>query len=175
MDYKYWSKWLQIIGSQLKEKSTKFLGILLDEHLTWKYHLRHINSKTHRALFSIKQVKHILQVESLRTLYFALIQPHIIYGILAWGKACQSVVHKTGLLQKRAIHTINKAIYNSHTEPMSNQSNILKLKDLYEYQSSLFMYDFSNNRLPHSFVNTFKYNREIQEIRITRQADLLHV
>ena len=37
------------------------------------------------------------------------------------------------------------------------------------------MYDFANNRLSHSFDNTFKYNREIQEIRITRQADLLHV
>jgi hypothetical protein len=37
------------------------------------------------------------------------------------------------------------------------------------------MYDFAKNRLPHSFDNTFKCNREIQEIRITRQADLLHV
>ena len=37
------------------------------------------------------------------------------------------------------------------------------------------MYDFANNRLPHSFDNTFKYNREIQEIRITREADLLQV
>ena len=34
------------------------------------------------------------------------------------------------------------------------------------------MYDFANNRLPHSFDNTFKYNSEIQVIR---QADLLHV
>jgi len=71
--------------------------------------------------------------------------------------------------------TINKAKYNSHIEPLFKQSNILKRKDLYDYQSSLFTYDFDNNRLPHSFDNAFKYNREIQEIRITRQADLLHV
>ena len=37
------------------------------------------------------------------------------------------------------------------------------------------MYDFANNRLPHSFDNTFKYNREIQEISTTRQADRFHV
>jgi hypothetical protein len=166
---------LQRIGSQLKEKSTKFLGILLDEHLTWKHHLRHINSKISRALFSIKQVKHVLPVESLRTLYFALIQPHLTYGIVAWGKASQSIVHKTEVLQKRAIRTINKAKYNSHTEPLFKQSHILKLKDLYEYQSSLFMYDFTTNRLPPSFENTFKYNHEIQETRLTRQANLLHV
>ena len=108
-------------------------------------------------------------------MYFALIQPHLIYGILAWGRACQSVVHKTELLQKSAIRKTHKAIHNSHTEPLFKQSNILKLKDLYEYQYSLFMYDYANNRLPHSFYNPFKYNRKIQEIRITRQADLLHV
>ena len=136
-----------------------FLDILL-EHLTWKYHLRHINSTISRVLFSIKQVKHISPVESLRTLYFAPIQQHLIHGILAWGRAYQSVVHKTELLQKRAIRTINKAKYNSHTEPLFKRSNILKLKDLYEYQSSLFVYDFANNRLPHSFDNTFVKSRK---------------
>jgi len=108
-------------------------------------------------------------------MYFALIQPHLIYGISAWGRAFPSVVHKTELLQKRAIRTINKSKYDSYTEPLFKQSNIVKFKELYEYQSSLFMYDFTNNRLPHSFDNIFKYNREIREIRITHQADLLHV
>jgi len=37
------------------------------------------------------------------------------------------------------------------------------------------MYDFVNNRLPRSFDNTLKYNRNIQETRFTRQADLLHM
>jgi len=106
---------LQRIGSQLKEKSTKSLGYLIP--LTCKYHLRHTNNKISGVLFSIKQVKHILPVESLRTLYFVFIQPHLTYGILAWGRASQSVVHKTELLQKRAIRIINKAKYNSHTEP----------------------------------------------------------
>jgi len=50
---------LQRIGKQLKERLTKFLGILIDVHLTWKYYLRHVNSKLSRALFSIKRVKHI--------------------------------------------------------------------------------------------------------------------
>ena len=49
----------------------------------------------------------------------------------------------------------------------------LKLKHMYEYQSLLFMYDFANNILPHSFGNTFKYNHEIQEGRLTRETNLL--
>jgi len=98
----------------------------------------------------------------------SLLQRKGRHRILAWSKTCQSVVYKT-----ETCNSYNK--YNNHTEPLFNQSSILKLKELYEYESSFFMYDFANNRLPHSFDNTFKYNREIQEIRITRQVDLLHL
>jgi len=36
------------------ETSVQFLGILIDENLTWKHHLSHLNKKISRALFSIK-------------------------------------------------------------------------------------------------------------------------
>ena len=76
---------LNQIGNAYGEKSTKFLGIYIDEFLTWNHHLTHINNKISRALFMIRQAKHFLPVASLRTLYFAMIHPHISYGILAWG------------------------------------------------------------------------------------------
>ena len=37
------------------------------------------------------------------------------------------------------------------------------------------MYDYSKSKLPLSFNSEFKYNREIQAIRFTRQCDLLHI
>ena len=77
---------LSQIGNAYGEKSTKFIGIYIDEFLTWNYHLTHINNRISRALFMIRQTKHFLPVASLRTLYFAMIHPHISYGILAWGK-----------------------------------------------------------------------------------------
>ena len=36
---------------------------------------------------------------------------------------------------------MNNAKYNSHTEPLFKTAEILKVKDLYEYQILLFMYD----------------------------------
>ena len=150
------------------------LGLFIDEHLSWKSHLSHVNSKMSRSLFAIKQVKHFLPTDSLRTLYFALIHPHISYGILAWGNANQTTLHKTTLLQKRAVRTINNAAFKSHTDPWFNKSKILKISGQYQYDVSLFMYDFTNNRLPISFKDTFKYNHEIQTTRQTRQSHLLH-
>ena len=161
---------LEKIGSHSHEQSTKFLGLVIDEHLTWKNHLAHVNKKKLGALFSIKQAKNILPKASSRTLYFALIEPYLSYGILAWGNANKKTLHKTEMLQKRAIRTINNAKYRIHTDPLFRKSQVLKLSDMYTLQATLFMYDYTNNRLPFSFSHIFPLNREIQESRLTRQS-----
>jgi hypothetical protein len=92
--------------------SIKLIEIIIDEHLSWQKHLAQVNIKIARAMFAIKQVKHILSRDVLRNLYFALIHPHLSSGILE--NAQQTILRKTKTLQKRAIRTINKAASNSH-------------------------------------------------------------
>ena len=87
------------IGANFTEKSTKFLGLHIDELLSWKPHLSHINKKISYAIFVIKQVKNFLPMECLRTLYFAIVHPHLTYGILAWGNASSSALKRTTILQ----------------------------------------------------------------------------
>ena len=69
---------------------------------------------------------------------------------------------------------MKKTSYNSHSDPLYKLSEILKIKDLYEYQVQLFMYDFNHKILPVSFHSLFKYNHEIQN-RPTRQSHLLYI
>ena len=166
---------LKRIGNDCTDSSVKFLGITIDEHLTWQKHLAQVNSKISLAMFAIKQVKHILPRDILKNLYFALIHPHLSYGILAWGNANQTILRKTKMLQKRAIRTINKAAFNSHTDPLFHSAQILKLDDLYQYSSALFMYDYINNNLPRSFDNIFSLNKDIQTTYVTRQSDQLYI
>ena len=85
----------------------------------------------------------MLPLDSLRTFYFALIHPHLCYGITAWGNADKNIIKPAILLQKRAICVINNAPYNSHTDPKFSKSGILKLNDLFDYQSLLFISDTS--------------------------------
>ena len=123
----------------------------------------------------IRQVKHFLPISSLRTLYFAMIHPFITYGILAWGHANPSLQKRTIILQKRAIRTINKASYNSHTEPLFKQSNIMKVNDQYDYEVDLFMQGYITNNLPTSFQNTYMHTYEVHERHQTRQSNQLYM
>ena len=82
--------------------------------------------------------------------------------------ASLSALKSAIMLQKRAIRNINRAKYRAHAEPLFKSSLILKLTDLYEYQVTLSMFYFIANKLPISFHNTFKFNRDIENARITR-------
>ena len=163
------------IANNLEEKSTKFLGIFIDEAMTWKYHINHVNKKISRALFIIKQVKNLLPFDCLRSLYFALIHPHFSYGITAWSNASQVTLKRTNILQKRAIRTICRANYNSHTEPLFKKLNIMKLKEQYEYEAAILMYKFVHNKLPLYFKHTFKFHYEVQSSHLTRQSSLIYI
>jgi len=63
---------LDRIGNNCNEQSTKFLGMHIDENVTWKRHIAEVKRKVPIALFYIKQVKHALAPDSLRTLYFCI-------------------------------------------------------------------------------------------------------
>ena len=154
---------LSRVGNNCSESSTKFIGRYIDECLTWRYHVAHVNSKISRAIFDINQLKFTVPLSILKTLYFTLIQPHLSYGIFAWGNAGSKILHKTIQLLKYAIRTIHKAACNSHTDPLFNKSQIIKLTDVYEYESVLFMHEFVENNLPHSFYDVFRNNRDVQK------------
>ena len=141
--------------------------------MTWKTHISHLNSKIAHALYALKQVKNTLPTTALRTLYFSIIHPHILYGITAWGVATSSTIDKTNKLLKQAIRLIHKAKYNSHTEPLLKKSQILTLQHLHEQQIATFLFDFYKGKLPASFNNTFPLAANIKT-RTTRSSNLFH-
>jgi hypothetical protein len=128
--------------------------------------------------------KNFLSFTALKSLYFALVHSHFIYGIHVWSAAPQYVINSLEKLQKKAIRIINSAPYNSHTEPLFKKCEILPISLLIKYFKLLFMYDFANDLLPLSFKNTWVTNAvrrnadQIQnryEIRILRDDNLLYI
>jgi hypothetical protein len=148
--------------------------IYVDDNLSWKYHIANVNKRISSALFSINQVKNMLTKNCLRALYFSLVHSHICYGILAWGNCNEKALHRTVLLQKRAIRTINNAKFKSHTDPLFKATNIMKITDQYIFQSTLFVFDFIKKYLSYSFEQMFRFNHDILNSRATRISDHLY-
>ena len=71
------------IRSDFHEKSTTFLGLQLVNVLSWKSLLVQINKRISCALFITLQINNFMLINSLKTLYYARINPHVSREILA--------------------------------------------------------------------------------------------
>ena len=147
---------LKINSKPLQSKTEiKYLGIMVDCHLNWKSHVSYISQKIKRNIGIISKARHYINLDILKNLYYSLIYPYLIYGIVAWGNTYQSSINPLFVLQKKCLRLMTFESYNAHSNPIFIRLKLLKLVDLVYLQTALFMYDFSSNKLPNSFKSFF--------------------
>ena len=113
---------IQINGSNIKfVENFMFLGITINNKLNWNSHINKVTNKISKTVGILNKLRSFLPSGVLQTIYNTLILPHMIYGILAWGRHTK-VIHK---IPKRAIRIIAASKYNAHTEPLFKQLNLL--------------------------------------------------
>ena len=151
---------------------TKFLGVLIDENLTWKYHIDCVSKTLSRNIGIMNKLKYFVPDRMLHTLYCTFILPYINYGILIWGNTCKTYLDKLIKLQKWAIRTISKSHYRSHTRPLFAKYNILNVNDMYSLELGVFMYKYSINDLPNAFNDYFTKRSDIHGYKTRHVNDL---
>ena len=132
-------------------KQTKFLGVLIDEGLTWKHHIDCISKTLSTNIGVMNKLKHFIPDCILHTLYCTLILPYLNYGILKWGNTCKTYLDKLIKLQKWAIRTVSNSHYRSHSGPLFAKYNVLTVDDMYLLELGVFMFRYSMSDLPSAF------------------------
>ena len=146
---------LERVGTEMPLKNFKFLGHIIDEHLTWSDHISHVRSKVSSGNYALAKTKHLLPPKIRLTLYNSLVRSHLEYGIITWGGARASKLRSIEIAQKKAIRNVAGKPSNSHTEPLFSALEVLKFSDLFRYNCAIFMYKYHNKYLPVSFGGMF--------------------
>ena len=60
-------------------KCTKFLGIIIDEELSWKYHINHILTKVSKMVGIMAKARHHLSLKLLLSLNNTMIYTYVTY------------------------------------------------------------------------------------------------
>ena len=107
--------------ANISERTYKFLGVHLDEYLSFDTHCTIICNKLARSNFIISRVKNILPVKTLKTLYFSLIHPHLLYCLPIFSCTTQKNVTKIYQMQKKAIRMVTKSKSNTPPYPLFAQ------------------------------------------------------
>ena len=145
----------------------EFLGVTINQNLSWKSHIAKISTKVSRASGLIKRLQNTLPNYILKTLYNSLIYPHLLYGVLSWG-ACAARIK---ILQKKSIRNVYNKKYNSHTDPLFKKSFTPKLEDIIKIKSLKFYYKYLKELLPVYFKDMFQPVQRFQSHYDTRQAN----
>ena len=112
-------------------ETTKFLGVLVDNKLTWKHHISLLKSKLSKT-----------DVEYIYIYIYSLFSPYIIilYCAEIWGNTYAANLKCLVLLQKKVVRLICGAQRLDHTSSLFYDLCILKLPDMVKLKTAEIMY-----------------------------------
>ena len=80
--------------------STKFLGVIINQNLTWSDQVYVLLNKTSKNLGVIRKLSKSLPLDILHSVYNTLIDPYLQYCNIAWATCNASSVDKLSRMQK---------------------------------------------------------------------------
>ena len=136
---------LTINDTEIERVNTfNFLGITLDENVSWKPHISILSNKISKYSGIPNRLKHYLPLHIMRMLYCSLVNSHLLYRILVWGYEC----YRLEKILKRIIRIFTVSKYNAHTEPLLKALDLLKLKYMLNLSTLKFYYRYLHDNLP---------------------------
>ena len=103
------------VGDKLirRTKKVKYIGVILDEQLTWRDHIDYISTKIKRNIGAIKRIRISLPKEYLDMLYKTIVEPHFRYCNTVWGHCGDTLLNRLQALQNRAARIISSQKYDN--------------------------------------------------------------
>ena len=135
--------------------STTFLGVKIENSLSWSTHINYISNKISKSIGALKKGASILNHETMIKLYSSLIDPYIQYCNIIWGNAPNVHLNRILLLQKRAIRIAEGIGYRDHTGTHFIENNILRIKDAFKLSCSIFLYKLNKTLYPAPIIFHF--------------------
>ena len=114
-----------------QEHTTKYLGITIDDKLTWKPHLSKLRTNLSRGCYALSRLKMYMPQDVMKSVYYSLFHSKLQYCITSWGGCPPTNQLPIFRLQKRALRLICSKPHLTPSHPLFIETNILKLSDIY--------------------------------------------
>ena len=147
---------LKIMNQSItKTHEIKFLGIIIDEHLTWDVHIDFLSRKIAKSIGILYKVRHFLNTDILKSLYYSLLYSYISYSTFVWGSNYKTKLKRIHILQKRALRVINFADRKAPSRPLFQRLDILNIFEIVKLQLGELVFNYLNGCLPSAFKSYF--------------------
>lgn len=118
-----------------EEQCISYLGVMFDSHLRWNNHITTLVNKLRRLVGTFKYLREYLDERHLITIYYALFQSQICYGIIGWGGVADKYLKKLTVLQRWILKIILKKPLLYPSDRLFSDSNVLDVRKLHFLKS----------------------------------------
>ena len=127
----------------------KYLGVFIDKDLTWKPHIEYICKKISKGCGSLAKIRHSAHIDTLISVYYALVYSYIRYGITSWGNASSTTLQPLVSLTTRAVRIMTFAPYgNIDVDSIYKYLDILQIPQVIKLETGKFLFKSHNDLLP---------------------------
>lgn len=141
----------------------KYLGVYIDDKLSFKSHISYIEKKISRSVGIISKLHKYLPCKTLLTMYYSLVHTHLLYALPIWASTYDTYLNSLKKLQNKALRIIMSKKIRDKITPLYYKLGILKLNDLYTFEIAKLMHQYENKKLPIQLQNYFSYTSTIHE------------
>ena len=145
---------LKMNNNEIKRSpSIKFLGVLVDENLTWIDHITLVENKLSKNLGLLHKAKNYLNKKSMVSLFYSFIHSYSNYGNIAWCSTSMAKLKKLNS-SKNKLFKLFRSLPHSPNHVMKELC-ILNIYQLNIYNVLNLMSKLKNGLIPDAFQNTF--------------------
>ena len=155
-------------------QKTKFLGVIINQSLTWSDHIAAVKQKVAKSVGIIYRIRKNMPKSVLVSSYHTLVHPYLEYCNIVWGIHRSAALSQLFICQKKAIRAVTFSKWNCHTAPLFKQLNVLPVHCINDMQVGCFVYRSVNKLLPNHLCKMFVMNSSVHTYG-TRTSEFLHV
>uniref|UniRef100_A0A1B6EYL5 Reverse transcriptase domain-containing protein n=2 Tax=Cuerna arida TaxID=1464854 RepID=A0A1B6EYL5_9HEMI len=119
-------------------ESGKYLGLILDQNLSWEPHINQLCHKLNSSLYAVRRMKQISSNQVALTAYYSLFESHLRYGLIVWGSTTIANLQRVLVIQKRAIRTLKELRPLDSCRAAFRELGILTVVNIYIQETILF-------------------------------------
>lgn len=128
--------------------ATPYLGVTLDQHLTFTEHIDSIISKTSRALGALKRAARYIPQDTRITLYNTLVLPHLDYCATVWGTTTLTNLRRLQKIQNRGMRLVLQCHPRTHIRDMLTELGWLSVTQRISLLICIQVFKTRNNLTP---------------------------
>ena len=139
----------------------RYLEVFIDSKLNFHFYLNVVANKLSRAVGILYKSKHVLPQKALLKLCYSLVHPHLLYGLVAWGFMFPTYLHKLASIQNKVVKLIGRGHFFESSTQFYAKLKILKLLDLYKFETAKLVHDCMNSKFSLSFSDYFNKSCDV--------------